>query len=176
EPIIEFPTFYYGYYMAQADDSGDYYSSNTSFGSIGSTTNLSPGNGVIYVDGTATMYGTCNLYGGIVADRIRILGQLNQIKTDTKNVIIAKNGSAVGDIEVFGRIDAEEALVFATRDFTTLTAGSYVDVTGTLMAGRNVRAWDFLATVIYNHALLDPEGMLGPGGEEEPFKVVSWNR
>ena len=171
---VLFPQFNYSYYEAQAQASGDYYSGNTTIGSIGSTTNLTPGNGVIYVDGDATLYGTVNLYGGIVADEINIRGQLHQIKSGDKNVIIAK--ATQGDISVFAEIEAEEAIVYASRDFKVVSAFSRVTVTGSLLASRNIRIWDMLSYVTYNHMLLSPEGLLGPNGEEEPFKVVSWNR
>ncbi|MBL7155558.1 MAG: pilus assembly PilX N-terminal domain-containing protein [Candidatus Omnitrophica bacterium] len=177
-PVL-FPQFNYAYYQTQAIASGDYYNGDTTFGSVGTTTNLTPGNGIVYVNGTATLQGTVNLNGGIVADKILIRGRLNQIKTGNKNVVIAKgsdDGSTQGDIYIYYRLEVEEAVVYAVRDFRVVAAFSRVTVTGSLLAARNIRIWDLLSHITYNHKLLSPDGLLGPGGEEEPFRVVSWNR
>ena len=168
---VTFPQFDYASYQIQADASGDYYAGDTDFGSVGNTTALNPGNVIVYVDGTATFYGTINLSGGIVADKIVVRGQLNQIKSGNKNIIIAKDT----DIEVRYRLEAEEAIVYAARDFKVLTAGAYVTVTGSLLAARNIHIWNLISFITYNHKLQSPAGLLGAGGEEEPFRVVSWN-
>ena len=178
---VEFPNFDYAYYKAQAIASADgsYVNGDITIGSAGATTDLTPGNGIMYVDGTATLEGTINLNGGLVADRIIIQGRLNQIKTGTKNVIIAKgsdDGTTGGDIRIFFRLEAQEAIVYATRDFKVLSAFSHVTVTGSLLAERDIRFWDMVSFITYNHLLLSPDGLLGPNGETEPFKVVSWNR
>ena len=169
---VTFPQFNYTYYESQATGSGDYYAGDTDFGSIGNTTNLNPGNGIIYVNGTASLYGTVNLNGGIVADKIEVRGTFNQIKSGNKNVVIAKGT----DIKMFNRMEVEEAIVYAARDFEVLTAGAYVAVTGSLLAARNIQIWNLISYVTYNHKLLSPEGLLGAGGEEEPFRVISWNK
>ena len=169
--LVTFPTFDYAFYQTEATASGDYYAGNKTFGSGGSSTNLQPTNGIVYVEGTCTMYGTVNLYGGIVADRIRVFGRLNQIKTGTKNVVISRTN----DIEIFYRFDAEEAIVFAGRDFGVISAGSYINITGNLLAYRNLRVWDFFATVIYNHRLLSPDGLtIGSGGYF--LEIMGWTR
>ncbi|NQU95411.1 MAG: pilus assembly PilX N-terminal domain-containing protein [Candidatus Omnitrophica bacterium] len=176
---VSFPQFDYAYYVVQAVASGDYYNGDTDFGSVGTTTDLTPGNGIVYVNGTANLFGTVNLNGGIVADKINVRGRLNQIKTGSKNVIIAKGsdtGGTEGDISIFFRLDVEEAVVFAARDFKVVAAFSTVVVTGSLLGRRNIRIWDLLSSITYNHKLLSPTGILGPNGETEPFTVVSWNK
>ena len=176
---VAFPAFNYIYYQQVANAGGDYYNSDHDFGAIGETNDFIPTNGIIYVDGTAKFYGECNLYGGIIADKIEVRGRFNQIKTGNKNVIIAKGsdgGGTKGDIQIFYRLNVEEAVVYAARDFDVRSAFSYVTVTGSLLAGRNLQIWDVLSFVTYNHKLLQPDGILGPGGEEGPFLVVSWNR
>ena len=178
---VKFPKFDYAYYKAQAIASADgsYLNGDTTIGSVGTTTDLTPGNDIVYVDGTATLEGTINLNGGIIADKILIRGRLNQIKTGNKNVVVAKGsdaGGTGGDIFIYYRLDAQEAIVYAARDFKLLSAFSYVAVTGSLLAERDIRIWDMLSYVTYNHKLLSPEGLLGPNGETEPFTVVSWNR
>jgi len=173
--MVSFPNFDYNLYMSQAQASGDYYSGDQDFGSVGATTNLSPSNGIIYVEGTARFYGTCNLNGGITASRIRVIGQLNQFKSGTKNVIIARGDNTVGDIEIFYRLEAEEAIVYAARDVTTVSAGSFVEVTGSLIASRNVRIWDFLTQIIYNHRTLYPDGLL-MGTSGLCIDVLNWTQ
>ena len=169
--LVTFPSFNYALYQTEATAAGDYYSGDKTFGSPGATTNLQPTNGIIYVEGTCRMYGTINLYGGMVADRIRVFGRLNQIKTGTKNVVISRTN----DIEIFYRFDAEEAIVYAGRDFNVLSAGSYISVTGNLLAYRDIRVWDFFATVIYNHRLLSPDGLtIGSGGYF--LEILNWTR
>ncbi|MFH1380591.1 MAG: hypothetical protein ABIH57_00265, partial [Candidatus Omnitrophota bacterium] len=131
---------------------------------------LTPANGLLYVEGTATFRGTCNLNGGIVADKIVGRGQLHQNKTGTRNVIITRSD----DIEVMYGITAEEALVYSGRDFKALGAGAMIEVAGTLIAARYLKIWDLFTFVTYNHRVLYPDGMIvGAGGV--PFEVVSWN-
>ncbi|UCD55106.1 MAG: pilus assembly PilX N-terminal domain-containing protein [Candidatus Omnitrophota bacterium] len=171
-PLVTFPQFDYAYYRAEATAGGDYYSGDKTWDSE----SISPSNGITYVEGTATINGTCNLYGGLVADRIRIVGRLNQHKSGDKNVIIARGENTVGDIEIFYRISVEEALVYAQRDFTVLGIGGRVEITGALIAFRNIAIWNSLAYVTYNHRVLSPLGLLSPEGEDEPLTIISWNR
>ena len=169
--LVTFPNFDYALYRAEATAGGDYYSGNKTFGSPSATTNLQPTNGIIYVEGTCEMYGTINLYGGIVANSIRVEGRLNQIKAGTKNVIISRTRN----IRVAYRMDIEEAIVYAGRDFRVVSAGSYVNVKGNLLAYRNIRIWDAFSTVVYNHRVLSPEGLVvGSGGYF--IEVLNWTR
>ena len=169
--LVTFPNFDYAFYQSEATAGGDYYSGDKTFGSPSATTNLQPTNGIIYVEGTCDMFGTINLYGGIVANRIRVFGRLNQIKAGTKNVIISRTR----DIRVAYRMDIEEAIVYSGRDFSVLSAGSYVNVKGSLLAYRNIRVWDAFATVVYNHRVLSPEGLtIGSGGYF--LEVLNWTR
>ena len=170
--LVTFPQFDYAYYRAEATAGGDYYSGDKSW----NNQNISSTNGVVYVEGTATINGTCNLYGGLVADRIRVVGRLNQHKSGDKNVIIARGEGTVGDIEIFYRIDVEEAIVYAQRDFSVLGIGGRVEVTGALIAFRNIAIWNSLTYVTYNHLVLSPRGLLGTGGEDEPLTIISWNK
>jgi len=175
--MVSFPEFDYAYYKTLAQDSSDYYSDDTIIGSTGATTNLSPGNGVVYVDGTATLYGTINLTGGIVAEKIEVRGELTQTKNTSHNtnVIIAKGGGSPGDIKIFNELATEEAVVYATRDFDVVSAFSVVNVTGALIAGRNIRVWDAASLVTYTHYTLDPDGLSGDD-EDDTISIVAWTR
>lgn len=171
-PPVTFPQFDYAYYRNEAIASGDYYSGDKTW----TNQNISPSNGIVYVEGTATINGTCDLYGGLVASRIRVVGRLNQHKSGDKNVIIARGDNTVGDIEIFYRIKVEEAIVYAQRDFNILGIGGRVEIKGVLTALRNVAIWNALTYVTYDHLALRPEGLLGPTGGDEPLTIVSWNR
>ncbi|MEE8576151.1 MAG: hypothetical protein V3T31_02740, partial [candidate division Zixibacteria bacterium] len=57
---ISFATFDYAVYKQVAIDSGDYYSGDQIFSGT-----LSPGNGIVYVDGTVDITGTCTINGGL---------------------------------------------------------------------------------------------------------------
>ncbi|MBL7158037.1 MAG: pilus assembly PilX N-terminal domain-containing protein [Candidatus Omnitrophica bacterium] len=175
--MVSFPEFDYDYYKTLAQDSSDYYSSNTTIGSTSTTTNLSPGNGVVYVDGMLTLRGTINLTGGIVAEKIEVRGQLNQTKdtSHNTNVIIAKGGGSPGDIKIFNELATEEAVVYATRDFDVVAAFSVVNVTGALIAGRNIRVWDAASFVTYNHYILTPGGLSGDDSDDT-ISIVAWTR
>jgi len=164
---ITFPTFNYSNYQQEAIDSGDYYSSSQTF----NNQTLSPGNGIVYVDGDATFTGTCTLNGGIIADEIIVLGTFLQEKVGTRNVIIAK----VGDIRVFGRFYTEEALVFATQDIASLQILAEIEINGILLAKRDSVMWNFITLIDYNYVYLSPSDMLGEDGEDV-FKVTSWNK
>jgi len=176
-PMVAFPEFDYDYYKTLADDSGDYYSGDTTIGSTGSTTSLTPGNGIIYIDGTATLRGDINLTGGLIAEKIEVRGQLNQTKdtSHNTNVIIAKGGGAPGDIRIFNELGTEEAVVYATRDFDVVAAFSVVNITGALIAGRNIRVWDAACYVTYNHTILAPAGLMGDD-EDDTISIVAWTR
>lgn len=165
---VTFPNFNYDYYknLAIAGDPGDYQAGDKTWENV----TLTPANGIIYVEGTVTFRGVCNINGGIVADKIVVRGQLHQHKTGTRNVIISRSD----DIEVLYRITVEEGLVYAGRDFKALGAGAMIEVAGTLIAARYLRIWDLFTFVTYNHRVLYPDGMIvGVGGV--PFEVVSWN-
>lgn len=174
-PAITFPSFNYEMYKQEAIASGTYYSGDTIF----SSATLSPGSGLVYVDGEATFRGTCHLYGGIVADRITIKRQqwfhaqakLYQHKSGTRNVIIAKND----DVRIYGVLDTEEALVYAEEDIKSLKAGADVEINGIMTAKRDIRMWDVLTNVNYNYVRVVPDG-IGAGEDEADFEVISWNK
>jgi len=164
--LITFPTFNYEAYKQAAIDSGDYYSGNQTF----SSQSFTPGNGIVYVDGDASIHGNCTFNGGIIADNIHIHGTFNQVKSGNRNVVIAKNG----DVRIFGRLYVEEALVYASRDVQTLAFGADVEVTGLLLARRDIHMWNVLTYIDYLYAYIEPADMLGYEGGK-PFRVVSWN-
>jgi len=173
---INFPNFDYAYYKQLAIDSGDYYAGAHTFDGV----TLNPGNGVVYVDGKATIEGTCDLYGGLVADEIeldtkRLFGiivtkraRLNQHKAGPINAIVSRNK----DFSVDGELNAAEALIYAGNDFVSLTTGSIINVTGVITASRDIRLWEFLAYIDYNYRM--PDVQFGPN--ISMVKIVSWNR
>ncbi|MBD3295791.1 MAG: hypothetical protein GF392_00295 [Candidatus Omnitrophica bacterium] len=166
EDRITFPTFDYMAYKELAVDSGDYYSTDTEFDSVA----LTPDNGVVYVDGEATFRGISSITGGIVADQIRIINTLNQYRSGTRNVIMAKNG----DIRIFGKLYTEEALVMASQDITSRQLGADIDINGILLAKRNIDMWNFLTYIDYNYVFISPGDMMSEEGEST-FELVSWN-
>lgn len=160
------PTFNLDAYKQAAEDSGDYYSTSQTFNSQ----TLSPANGIAYVNGSVTFAGTCTLNGGIIADSITITGTLQQNKSGTRNLIL----SQVGDIAVLGRLETEEAVVFSGRDLITLQLGSTVDISGVMLAKRDIYMWNILTYIDYDYVDTFPSDM---GDEDNQlFGVVSWNR
>jgi len=168
ENRITFPSFDYlkSSYRQAAIDSGDYYSSNQTFNS----TSLSPGNGIVYVEGNAIFVGPCTLNGGIIADDIVITNTLTHNKTGDKNVILAANG----DIKIRGRFFVDEALVYASQDIKSIQAHAKIDINGTMLAGRDIRMWNVLTLIDYNYVYMMPEDLMGPDGENS-FRLISWN-
>ncbi|MBL7072272.1 MAG: hypothetical protein ISS33_00675 [Candidatus Omnitrophica bacterium] len=168
ENRITFPSLDYlkASYLQAATDSGDYYSGNQTFNSA----SLSPGNGIVYIDGDAVFTGNCTLNGGIIADSIAISGALSQNKTGNKNVILAVNG----DIRIRGELSVGEALVYASQDIKSIQAGAEIDINGTMLAGRDIRMWNVLTLIDYNYVHILPEDLMGPDGENS-FRLVSWN-
>lgn len=169
---IIFPVFNYGVYKQAAigsdpDNPEDYYSSDQTF-----TGTLSPTNGIVYVDGDVTISGTCTLNGGMIAESIYIPGgaTLQQVKSGTRNVIIAKDS----DITVAGRLCVGEAVVYAAQDIQTRENwGADVEINGCMLASRDIRMWNFRTSVNYNHVYILPPDM---AAEMSGFSVVSWNR
>ena len=169
---ITFPSFDYSKYKEEAIASGDYYSSDQTFSSV----TLSPGNGIVYVEGDATFNGTSVLNGGIIADNITIRRSggssaiFTQYKSGDRNIIVAKNG----DIEIRGRFAVEEALVYAAQDIATLQVLSFVDVNGLMLARGDINMWNVVTSIDYKYVYSVPSDMLGEDGEDF-FQVVSWN-
>lgn len=168
ENRITFPSLDYlkASYRQAAIDSGDYYGSNQVFNSA----SLSPGNGVVYVDGNAVFVGSCTLSGGIIADDISITNTLSQSKAGDKNVILATDG----DIKIRGRLFVDEALVYASQDIKSIQAFAEIDINGTMLAGRDIRMWNVWTLINYNYVSMMPEDLMGPDGENS-FNLVSWN-
>lgn len=164
---ISYPEFEYDVYKQEAIDSGDYYNSNQTFNGV----TLSPGNGVIYVDGNVTIRGTCTLNGGLIADDINIEGTLIQNKSGNRNLIIARNK----DVSIFTELTTEEAIVYAKRDLRTRAAGTVVDITGIVLAERDMSFWNVQTNVTYTYKLTHPSDLPGTS-EEDMIQVVSWNR
>ena len=170
---VTFPTFDYLFYKNLALTGGgegvDHFSSSGETEFVDAT--LNPVNGIVYVEGTARFRGTCHVNGGIVADKIIVQGELYQHKAGMYNVVISRTDH----LRVMGRLDVEEAVVFAGDDFRIFDTGVIVNITGTLIAKGYLHVWDKKTFITYNHKLLDPGGMLGPEGSN-PIYVVSWNR
>jgi len=163
---ITFPDFDYAKYKEAAQDDGLYYSSSQNF----NNQTLSPDNGIVYVDGDVTVQGTCTLNGGMIADTITISGTLDQAKTGDRNVIIAKEG----DIQISGRLETEEALVYAEQDiYTHEHWGAEVVINGIMLAKRNITMWNFRTDIDYSYVYILPPDMTE---ESSGFRVISWNR
>ncbi len=164
---VTFPNFDYTFYKDLAIASGDYHGGDVTF----TDETLSPANGIVYVEGMARFRGVCHINGGIVADRIWVMGELHQHKSGNRNVMISRTM----DIRIFHRLETEEALIYSGRDFRVFNVGSAVNVTGILIAARYLRMWDALTYITYNHKLIYPDGLIiGSGGV--PIESVSWNR
>ncbi|MGB2598913.1 MAG: hypothetical protein WBC99_00520 [Candidatus Omnitrophota bacterium] len=163
---ITFPTFNYAEYKQNAIDSGDYYSTDQSFGGI-----LTPTGGLVYVDGDVTITADCTLNGGMIADNITVGGGFfgktlaqNMVADDKNNVIIAKSG----DVVIYGRLYTEKALVYAAQDIRTAQAWASIEINGIMLAGRNISKWNFITRIDYDYVAMSPD-------IEENFNVVSWN-
>jgi hypothetical protein len=163
---VFFPRFDYDAYIEAAMETGDYTTADLTF----SDETLTPGNGIICTTGNATFEGNCTLNGGIIARNIYINGTLRQVKTGYRNVIIAWKR----DIRIFGRLDTEEALIFAARDILGAQAFAELDINGIMMAGRDINLWNFLVNIDYNHVETYPVDM-GTEEEGQSFRVMSWN-
>lgn len=166
QPRVTFPTFDYAYYKSVAIANGDYYSGSTVFHDM----DLVPAGGIIYVDGDVVFNGSNTLAGGIVAERIKILGSLEQSKAGDMNVIIAKDD----DIRVRGRLYTEEALVFAAKDLESIDVLAEIELNGVVLAKRDIEMWNVQSFVTYSYIPVAPVGM-GNSSGEEPFRVISWN-
>ncbi|MBD3426172.1 MAG: hypothetical protein GF409_02955 [Candidatus Omnitrophica bacterium] len=167
EDRVTFPTFDFTKYQQLAEDSGDYYDTDQEFDGV----SLSPGNGVVFVDGNVDFRGNCTLNGGLVADRIRIIGTLTVNKSGTRNVLMARNGN----VGIFGRLYTEEALVYASQDIISLELLADIDINGIMMARRDIVMWNFITLIDYTYAYVSPSDMLGEDGEAV-FEVVSFNQ
>lgn len=167
EPRVIFPTFEFDKYKQEAIAAGDYYSGNQTF----NNQNLSPTSGVIYVDGDVNFKGTCVLYGGVVADDVDVTGDLTQYNSGDRNFIIAKTG----DVLVNERLEVEEAIVSASRDVRTRAAGTELDVTGVMLAGRDMSFWNVQTVVYYTHKLTHPSDLPGTS-EDDRVRILSWNQ
>ena len=164
---ITFPVFDYPAYQALAEDGGDYYSSGQTF----SNTTLSPSSGVVYVDGPVTIQGTVTLNGGLIADSIDIVkdASLEQVKTGDRNIIVAKDGN----VSVRGRLEAEEAIVYAAQDIESPSNwGAEVTVNGIMLAMRDITMWNFRTDINYTHVYILPPDMTD---ESSGLHIVSWN-
>lgn len=176
-PVI-FPNFDYAYYKNLALTGGgegvDHFSGDKTWNNA----TITPSNGIVYVEGRATFYGTCHLNGGIVADDIRVSGRLYQHETaHNRNVIISKKSEKkkTGNIRVSGRLNVEKALIYAENDFRASITSGRISMRGALLAGRNLRASNPYAGITYQHQLLQPDGLTVTTAGGDPVKVVSWN-
>lgn len=158
-----------GKYKQDAIDSGDHYIGDRTFSNM----TLSPDNGVVYVEGDVTISGNVTINGGIVADSIQIdkWADFVQSKAGDRNVIIA----TTGDISIKGDFTTEEAIVYAKRDISTQSAHVAVDITGVIIAERDIKFWNVQTEVSYKHKWTAPSDLIG-ADEEGTVRVISWNR
>jgi len=177
---VTFPSFDYPYLAQVADDAADtcYYSSGHTFDGV----TLTPSCGFIYVNGEAKFRNNCHIYGGIIADSIKVenyvtwvwilpivhKGTLTQHVAGGANQIVAR----LGNIDVAGELHTAGALVYAAGDFRSIEAGAIVDVTGVISASSNLTFWDFLAVISYTYQ--KPSVTFGPN--INMVKLDSWNR
>ena len=165
EDRVTFPTFNYDKYREAAIDSGDYYDTDQEF----KDQSLSPGNGIVYVDGDVVFRGNNTINGGIIADNMLIDGNLVQKKSADRNVIISR----IGDLGISGKLQTEEAVVFSGRDIISLAVGANIDINGIIMARRDIYMWNFLTYVTYAYKESYPSDI---GDEDnQSFRIVSWN-
>ncbi len=123
------------------------------------------------MDGDVTISGSCTLNGGLIADSVDIPKNavLTQIKTGDRNVIIAK----VDDVRVGGQLAVQEAVVFAARDILTYEQwGPVVNITGSMIAMRDVNMWNVRTHLYYVHKYIVPPDMTD---ESSGISVVGWN-
>lgn len=166
EPRKRLPKFDYDKYREEAVDGGDYYDTGQTF----NNQTLSPANGIIFVDGNASILGNCTLNGGIVADSITIFGRLTQNRAGTRNVVISR----INDISILGKFETQEAVVYAGRDILSLAVGADIDINGVMLAKRDIYMWNFLTYIDYNYLETYPSDM--GDADDQLFGVVSWNR
>jgi len=187
QPQVSMPTFDYTYYRDLAlgsdlvdDGSDDYYEGDTVFGSFGNTTNLTPVNGIIYVNGNVILRGEVNLYGGIIANNIKVesrllplsISEFHQYKTIgldlRRNVVIS-----LMNIEIMGRLYVEEAIVYANQDILSLSGVDWIiDINGAMVAGRDIDFFSGLGFIVYDYVSITPDR----SNSDIWTKVVSWNR
>jgi hypothetical protein len=164
---ITFPNFDYSKYRQEAIDSGDYYSGSKTF----FNETLSPGNGIVFVEGNASIRGACTVNGGIIANDIVVFGTLSQVKSGDRNIIVARER----DILVGGKLETAEAIVYAKRDLRTLQAGTEVAINGILIAERDISFWNVQTNVTYTYLLTYPSDLQG-AENEDLIQIISWNR
>ncbi|MGB2630119.1 MAG: hypothetical protein WBD17_02660 [Candidatus Omnitrophota bacterium] len=160
------PVFDYRKYREDAIASGDYYDK----GQVFTSTTLSPGNGIVFVDGNAVFEGNCTLDGGIVANGIRVNGTLVQRKSGDKNVIIARTW----DVEVRGRLYAEEALIYAEDDIESIGDHADFEVNGVMVCRGDISITGSGTRIDIDYSETYPAG-LESEDEEGVFHIVSWN-
>ncbi|MGB2598912.1 MAG: hypothetical protein WBB86_08620 [Candidatus Omnitrophota bacterium] len=168
EEQITFPEFDYTAYRDDADSGGILYESDKDF----ATETLSPGNGIVYVDGDAVINGTLTLNGSLVARSINIApnAKLDQYKSGETDVIIARDG----DLNIRGYLSTEKALVYASQDILSRENwGPVIQVNGLILAGRDILIWNVKTYINYTYDYILPPNMTE---ESAGVDVVSWNR
>lgn len=173
QPNIVFPTFDFDRYRQTAIDDGSYYPADHVFISE----ILSPGQGIVYVEGAAIFEGVNTLNGGIIAENIEVRGKLFQNETEhNRNVIIAKSGN----IDIVWKFYTERALVYAAQDIRSIAFLGFFDdvdieINGLMLAGRNITFWDVATIINYNYVPVFPVDMMDENGEAM-FQIVSLNK
>ncbi|MDD4957587.1 MAG: hypothetical protein PHH49_08410 [Candidatus Omnitrophica bacterium] len=165
--LITFPDLDFTKYKQAAIDSddGSYFDSSQSLSG-----SYSPANGIVYVDGDVTLSDDTVINGGLIANTISIPGgtTLTQVKTGIRNVVVAKSGN----IQISGRLEAEEAVILAYQDILTHEHwGAEVVVNGCMLAKRNIQMWNTRTELDYTHIYIEPPDMTA---ESSGISVVSW--
>jgi hypothetical protein len=163
---MSFPNFNYQRYREEAVDSGDYYEGDQIFDGV----TLTPGNGIVFVDGNVTFNGNCTLYGGIIADDIRVNGTLAQMKSGSRNVIIARNWQ----INVAGRLYTEEALIHSYDDINSASDNADFEINGVVVCREDILVQGTNTLIDINYAETYPSDMEKEDGEGV-LEIVGWN-
>jgi hypothetical protein len=172
DAAVSLPTFdatFFDYYITQANLSGDVY--NPPSGTQRFTTNLSPGNGVIYVNGNVSLEGNITVNGCIVATGniwVNFLTRGRVIQNQVGNLPALM--SRTGGIWVWDPTTLN-GLVYAASDitfFSLLGQVGDVYVNGTIMSKGAVSVADE-ATI--NYVKQNPPGL----GANPIGWILSWN-
>jgi hypothetical protein len=87
-------------------------------------------------------------------------------------IVAVGSATATGDVNIFGELHTEEALVYAKNDVSSRAHGTVLDVTGVITASRNIDLSNFQTTVTYTHTYPDVNlDMVDPSVE-----FISWNK
>lgn len=133
-PMIPFPILNFDLYHQLAREGGIVYEGNQTF----SDTTLSPGNGIVWVNGDVTFTSHVHVHGCVVAT-----GDIKQSGSLTNSLVTIGDSelpvlmSRDGSIIVAGQTETDGLIYSLTGDID-LRGGSHTDLYGKLFAGRNI--------------------------------------